>query len=323
MNQELSDKILDVYYNIKRQDKIRLHLLHLDTLLADIQDKIKDAEIEASKSVEDLDHSNAKIISNLLYKLIKKSEHPEIEKERHRFYLNALKINALIERRDLLLFEKEVLRKKRKSIIKLERELSRLLEEKEDLIIKENKQSKLTKDLIEIENEISYQISLSFEIHQAMKIGDSILFQLDSIKRQLTELNSYVSIGSYGQQTYTAHIKKMFVEQLKKSYNYIYHLLDQYNIELRDISTRLEQDFTKPVNAFEAFIDLLYNSFIFSSNVLKAKENLELLLSNLSTDIKKRNKLFLAESKKYEKNSLRMERKQELLLLIDLKRDNN
>ncbi len=325
MSESLDDKILQAYNDIKQKEKISKHLIHLNISIQKLKERIDWLDGDLRKAGTKLDRWQ-KIADSSVYQflhfLLQNREEVEdlIERENHQYYLKILELNDLKQQLELLLFEKKVLEEKNDKLQHIDYQLKKLLKEKEKNYTEDLKNDQYKKDLAEEQQNIFFQRALIEEMEDALQLGNLCKKTLNEIISDIKKVYDVDKLNMYGIDQYSKEEKKKFIEKLTAACNFVGRHLQQFNIELKDISVSLQIDYQKDFRHFELFTKRFYGIFYSSSSANDSLGKLSKHLNHLRNEVIKWVDKLMADIERAERSIKRSERKKELIILLDIKR---
>lgn len=250
----IDDKLIQLYKEINRREKLKIHLDHLEQVISTKQvekDNLLQILAKEEKDVIDLEKES---LYNLFSRILGTRE-KQLEKERQE-YLHALMLfRASQSTLNALVQEKDILYKSLRGTQNSEKEYQRLMTKKEKLLLEAEG---FPLELVRLNERIATFNEQILEIERAVKKGNSAKKKLIKIIHNLKRIEKW---GFQGRNSSSSSM----LGKTRQIQNDIYstnNLLQVYEDKLYDISGYFSSDFDRQIKHFEAFIDRFVDSLI-------------------------------------------------------------
>jgi len=297
---DLDKKILVINKDLKRKEKIKIHLNNLMDLMQRRSLELENIELQINKEEQDVTRLE-KLNLFSTFQFILGNIQQQLEKERQELLQAVLKRNGLIENLKALKKEKEVLEKSFISLHDIELEFEKLLNNKVKLLKQNNK---YPPSLNRYNEKLASFDSRIRELKVTIKQGEKAKKELHKIIVNLGK------IDNWGYENTPAKIVKVN-RQVDRTHKHVYianNFLQRYEEELLDLSDHFELEYRREVEMLEKFldqfIDCLITDWIVRSKlensihlVLNVIDKITLINAMLEYEIEKTNE-YIKEEKK-------------------------
>ncbi len=294
MESRIQAEIHAILGEINSLEKIQSHL-------DDILEQISSSNIELDKLDKVID-DELKDIENLekiglksLFTKVLGSKEEQLEIERQEYLQATLKYKELKKTHDLLIYEKELLEKKTRSVVKLKSDLEQLKKRREVEIKSSN--NPLANDLYEIANQLERNFILKKEIVEAIEAGEKAKRSVIAVYNELKNAKHWGHWDMAGRGGRGANYQKRHA--IDKANGYVHttqQLLRYYEKELRDLGMEVSLRFK--LQNFHSFLDFFFDNLISDwivqqkinhtiNNVLKTRDEIESINASLNRELQK------------------------------------
>ncbi len=288
---DLDTQLLELYQEIKRKEKLKIHILNIRKLIGQKQEQLNFLEKDLAK--EELDVVRLEQLSLFsIFKTILGNKKEQLEKERQEYLQVFLQCKGVRENIETLMDEVEILEKSFSSLHAIDKEFRGLLIKKEKLI-KEKKDNYLP-ELNRLNENISNFQSKINEITVAIKEGDRAKKFLHKIIVGLGK------IEQWGDHDSTSVISKINREanRVRSDIYVANNHLQKYEDELRDLCDHFGLGYTDEIenlNLFlKRFIDCLITDWVVKNKI----ENSLHFVANIVDKISRINAMLEQEAEK-------------------------
>lgn len=304
---ELDKKILAIYKELQRKEKIQIHLNNLLELMERKTAELKKIDRLVSKEEEDIKRLE-KLNLFSTFQFILGNKEQQLEKERQEFLQAVLKRKGLIENIKAIEKEKTVLQRSFMSLHDIELEFEKLITEKTELLKKNNSYpatlNRYNEKLASFDSRIR-------ELNVTIKQGEKAKKELHKIIVNLGKIDNWGYDSS--QPSTITRVNR----QIDRTHKHVYNannFLQRYEEELLDLSDHFELEFRREVQMLEKFldqfIDCLITDWVVRSKlensinlVLHVIDKITLISSMLEYEIEKTNN-YIKEEKKMKANTI-------------------
>ncbi len=240
--------------------------------LNELNVKIQHLEHISNKEYRDIELLEAQSLKNLFSKILQNHEE-QLEKERQEYLIALLNLRSALKKRDLILFEMDLVENK---IGEEARLLSKL-----NLLLDSNYSSGegsdwQVKELINLNEEIKKRIRLKSEIWEAKQLVDQIVNEFQSLNGYLQKAKLYDNWGTFYNDIQYGKEKKMhYLDRVEVYSLQISRLLVLMNKELKDVIalTKINLDELEKNVHFELkFYSSLISDWILGKALSKTQE---------------------------------------------------
>jgi len=278
---KVDQKLVRLNNEIHRREKLRIHLTHLDEMIAAKKVEMDKLAITVAKEEDDvLALENVTIYT--LFSVVLGTLERQLEKERQE-YLHALLIYKGVKKNyQSLKKEKELLVKSLNGLHAIEREFKRILKLKEEIL---EKVDSYPEDLVVLNDRISnYTIQIK-EIVSAVKKGETAKRYLHKVILSLKQMQHW---GFEGRDLKHGNMQRKSKATQKEMYT-ANNFLQKYEDQLHDISVYFGVDFHRQIKNLEAFLERFVDSLITDWVVNNKIENSIHMVNNMIDTITKLN----------------------------------
>ena len=266
---QLDRKIIETYREVRRKEKVRKHMSHLENKLVEYAKRIErmDKELhELGYNLKWMEFAPLQKIKEWLW-----GDEPleeESDQMRSRYFKRFMQYKALLKEKELCEYEHSVLATQEKKIQDLEGPLKKLIREKEEELVTENRE--IAYDILAIRENIIFLKLLIEEMDEALEYGEKAIKVLEAMIEDLKSVKSMDRMEMYGQGRYSSMSKLAYIEKAQRDIDMAYNWLQRFNLELRDISVEQKVDYFDEMHQYEKFIDALYYALLNSSLIHEA-----------------------------------------------------
>ncbi len=254
MMKKLDEQIQELYEEVKRREKIGIHLSHLDDVVVVLNQELKQLEIQLNKEDEDVKKlENLNLYSIFNFILGKKEQ--QLEKERQEYLQVFMRHKATVERLVAIEEEREMLKKLYSGGFSRQRQLMELLKQKEAELKAEN--SSIGEQLVDIEQRIASHKAKNKEIFQVISEGKRVKSFLEKTLISLGKINEWGA-----QNNRTIEKRNNEAGRIHKHISMVNKHLRRFEDELYDISHHHGLDFHQQVETIKDFLDQFVESLI-------------------------------------------------------------
>ena len=262
---DIDKKILAIHKELKRKEKIQIHLVNLMDLIQKKNLALEEVEEQIKKEEQDIKQLE-KLNLFSTFQFILGSREKQLEKERQDFLQAVIRRNGLIENIKAIQKEKSVLEKSFTSLHDIEIEFEKLINKKLDLLESNNN---YPESLNRFNEKLASFDSRIRELNVTIKQGEKAKKELHKI---IVNLNK---IDNWGYEHTTSQIQKVN-RQIDRTHKHVYianNFLQRYEEELLDLSDHFELKYRNEVQMLENFLDQFIDSLITDWVVRSKLEN--------------------------------------------------
>lgn len=270
--ESLSAKIEQLFKELSRLDLLTRRVNNLKEDLKQVDKNLHALSIRVNKEKSDVDRlENASL--PFLFRSILGNREQQLEIERQEYLQIVLQYNAAIDRREILLFELNVLEQKIAQVEDSRKDLDDLMQQKEKLLLKDY--PVISGSLKRLDHKIQLQTLKLNEIDEAIREGDQCQKLATTIIAELQKVKKWGQYTMHGRGRYSSYSKKAFVDTAAENANRLQQYLCSFEEELMDVYKK--QDFNLDdvlqVSEFNKFLKKFYDNMITDWIVRKGLSN--------------------------------------------------
>ncbi len=252
--EKLDQRLLELFDDKNRKEKIKIHLDHLYSSIERKEIELLSLQDQLSKEERDVDKLEEKGLYTLFLTVLGTKEQ-QLEKERQEYLQAFMKVQGLEENLHILREEKAFLQKTYSGLQGVEKNFKQTLKRKiDDLIKKEDCPPQLVKFIEKIS---SYSIKIR-ELETCIKKGNIARKYLQKVSAGLQDLDSWGIQPSHK----LSNKAKKIVDRVNKDAYIANNFLQKFEAELQELEDHFELDFRREISQFEIFIDQFVDALI-------------------------------------------------------------
>ena len=271
----LDQKLLELYDEKNRKEKIQIHLEHLYSTIERQEAELVILENLLAKEERDVELLEKDSLYNLFLTVLGNKQQ-QLEKERHEYLQAFMKVNGLKSNLKILHEEKALLQKTHSSLQGVEQNFTAVLTKKINQLIKD----KDCPPLLSTYNEkiSSYHMKIK-ELETCIKKGSVARKYLHKIHTGLQELSNW---GIRDTQRPGKKVQKK-IDRINKDIYIANNFLQKFENELEELEKHFDFNFRREISQFELFLDqfvaALITDWIVNLEIFDAN-NLILIISD-------------------------------------------
>jgi len=290
---KLREEIHSILGEINTLEKVQSHLDEINKQISESSAQLFKLDKQIDEELKDIE-SLEKIGLKSLFTKVLGSKEEQLEIERQEYLQATLKYNELKKTNDLLVYEKELLEKKTRSVKRLKSKLEKLKQKREQEIKRTN--NPLAAEIFNIADHLDRNFILNKELTEAIQAGEKAKALVMAVYQELRKAKQWGQWDMGGRGYGSQYGKRHAID---KANGYVYktqQLLRVYEKELRDLGMEVSLRFK--LQNFHSFLDFFFDNLISDwivqqkinhtiNNVLKTKDEIESINGSLAQEQKK------------------------------------
>jgi len=289
----LQTEIHSILAEINSLEKVQRHLEDIHGQIIASNSELSKLDKKIDEELKDIE-SLEKIGLKSLFTKVLGSKEEQLEIERQEYLQATLKYNELKKTTDLLIYEKELLEKKARSVVTLKKNLERLKKKREVEIKRSN--GPAAQSLFDIADKLERNFILNKELVEAIDAGEKAKA---SVLRVLNELKNAKQWGQWDMASRgrgANYHKRHAIDRANQHVYKTQQLLRVYEKELRDLGMEVSLRFK--LQNFHSFLDFFFDNLISDwivqqkinhtvNNVLKTRDEIASINASLTREKEK------------------------------------
>lgn len=304
MLEDINKEINEIKNKVAQKNVLEDRLKELNRELYKSEFEFKNLEKQLEKELEDVEKLKKLSFASIMSILMRNKEE-KLEKEEKEYLMAKIKYDNCKSKAQSLRKNMYDINSRLDDLSDCEDKYSRLLQRKIALINIYGDEETKSK-LLYMEKEIDDCLQEIKEIDESILAGNRLLNEVNSVKKLLDSAKTWSTIDLFGGDLLSSMVKHDKINDAQRSFRRISNLLDDFNIELKDVNvSRLNFSTTvKNIDIFfdNIFTDISVNNQINDSynDVCKLQEEVIIILNNLKLNKEHINKNITIKKKEYD-----------------------
>lgn len=286
---ETNKKLLHLYKEVKRKEKLQIHLRHLQEDILKNHAEYDALTLQMKDEEEDVRRLEEMSLESI-FRTILGNKAQQLEKERQEYLHVLMKMQHVAENLKVLEQEKAVLERSFESLFHVENEFDKLLKEKEKALENDPQYSE---EVSHINEKIAIHEIKIEEIEEAIIFGEKALKQLHELAIELGNMQDW---NTDPDLKFTRKISKK--RKLQQDIYTVNRALQSYERELKDLADHLNLDYQAEMGVLraflEGFVDRLITDWVMQHRINHSKN----FLSNVIDRVRLLNNMLAYEIEK-------------------------
>jgi len=289
----LQTEIHSILGEINSLEKVQRHLDEINNQISSSNNELLKLDKRIDDELKDIE-SLEKIGLKSLFTKVLGSKEEQLEIERQEYLQATLKYNELKKTNDLLVYEKELLQKKTRSVTKLKSDLDRLKKQREKEIKRKN--GPLANSLFDIADKLERNFILNKELLEAIEAGEKAKASVIRVYNELKSAKQWGHWDMASRGRRANYQKRHAIDRANSFVHKTQQYLRVYEKELRDLGMEVSLRFK--LQNFHSFLDFFFDNLISDwivqqkinhtiNNVLKTKDEIESINASLNREQQK------------------------------------
>lgn len=290
MESNIQTEIHKVLGEINSLEKVQRHLDDIELQIQEASTQLFKLDKRVDKELKDIDDLENFGLKSLFTKVLGSKEE-QLEIERQEYLQATLKYNELKKTNELLLYEKELLQKKTRSVTRLKSELENLKQKREQEI--KARKSPQADELYDIADKLERNFIIIKEVKEAIYAGESAKVSVLKVHSELRQAKQWGQWDMGGRGYGSQRGKRSAIDRANSHVHKTQQLLRVYEKELRDLGMEVSLRFK--LQNFHSFLDFFFDNLISDwivqqkinhtiNNVLKTKDEIESINGSLKQE---------------------------------------
>jgi len=283
------EKLLHLYKEVKRKEKLQIHLRHLEEDILKNHAEYDALTVQMKDEEEDVRRLEEMSLESI-FRTILGNKAQQLEKERQEYLHVLMKMQHVAQNLKVLEQEKAVLERSFDSLFKIEDEFDKLLKEKEKALENDPEYSE---EIDHINEKIAvYEVKIE-EIEETIHFGKKAREKLHKLGIELDDMEHW---NSNPKMKLTRKISKK--RKLRQDIYTANRALQSYERELKDLADHLNLNYQAEIRVLqeflEGFVDRLITDWVMQHRINHSKN----FLSNVIDRVRLLNNMLAYEIEK-------------------------
>jgi len=283
------EKLLHLYKEVKRKEKLQIHLRHFQEDILKNHAEYDALTLQMKDEEEDVRRLEEMSLESI-FRTILGNKAQQLEKERQEYLHVLMKMQHVAQNLKVLEQEKAVLERSFDSLFNVGNEFDKLLKEKEEVLKNDPEYSE---EVDHINEKIAVHEIKIEEIEEAINFGEKALKQLHELVINLNDMEYWNSDPDI---KFTRKISKK--RKLRQDIYTVNRALQSYERELKDLADHLNLDYQAEMRVLqeflEGFVDRLITDWVMQHRINHSKN----FLSNVIDRVRLLNNMLAYEIEK-------------------------
>lgn len=255
MNRNVDQKIVELYEDLKRNEKIKIHLKNIERLITIKGQEVEGLQQKIAKEEKDIQKLEKYNLFRIFATVLGNYEQ-QLEKERHEHLQAILLHKGEVENLNAMLEERELVRRMISGQFSVRADLEKLIKERERVAIRNNDPD--FKAVFEVAERLAGHRCKIKEIKEAIKEGRNTRNTLEKIVTDFSILERWHTGVDY-------QISSRGKSQLRRIEKNIYKAnnnIQRFHEELLDLHDHFSVDYEEQIQTINNFLGQLIDSLI-------------------------------------------------------------